>query len=94
MGIYVKFYHDHSRNMVMSRGPGCKFRNFYFSPNSTLNFRKNYQIWGKLAQEQKVTGKKQNLGWKTPPPPSAYKVNVFYLKRGEIFLEVNDFSSC
>ena len=33
-----------------------------------LNFRKSYQIWGKLAQEQKVTGKQQIWGWKTPSP--------------------------
>ena len=41
--------------------------NFYFSPNSTLNFRKIYQIWGKLAKEQKVTGKKTKLGVKNTP---------------------------
>ena len=41
--------------------------NFYFSPNSVLKFSKSYQIWGKLVQEQKVTGKKQIRGWKTPP---------------------------
>ena len=39
--------------MVMSRDPGLKFRIFSFSPNFVLNFWKNYQIWGKLAQEQK-----------------------------------------
>ena len=33
--------------------------NFYFSTNSVSNFREHYQIWGKFAQEQKVTGKKQ-----------------------------------
>ena len=27
-GIYVKFYHGHSPNMVMSRDPGSKFRTF------------------------------------------------------------------
>ena len=43
--------------------------NFYFLPNSILNFRKCYQLWGKLAQEQKVKGKKKNKlgGWKRPP---------------------------
>ena len=46
---------------------------FYFSPNSILNFRKIYQIWWKLAQEQNVTGKQQKSGWKTPPS-SAYRV--------------------
>ena len=58
--------------MVMSRDPGFKFGKFYFSLNSILNFRKSYQIWGKLDQEQKGTGKKQ-------PPPSAYRVNVKFL---------------
>ena len=24
-------------------------------------------MWGKMAQEQKVTGKKQNSGWNPPP---------------------------
>ena len=43
------------------------FEKFYFLPNSILNFRNNYQIWEKLAKEQKVTGKKQNSGWKHPP---------------------------
>ena len=55
------------------------FKNFYFWPNFILNFRKSYQIWGKLAQEQKVTGKKQARGEKhsPPPPPSAYRFRGF-----------------
>ena len=28
MGIYVKFYHDHSTNMVMSRDPAANFEKF------------------------------------------------------------------
>ena len=49
--------------------------NFYFSPNSVSNFRKSYQILGKLAGEQKSYRQKTN--WEvenTPPPPSAYRV--------------------
>ena len=68
MGIYVKF--------IMTTYQIClatNFANFYFSPNSILNFRKSYQIWGKLAQEQKRYKQKQNSGWKTPSP-SAYRV--------------------
>ena len=58
MGIYVKYMvmymiYMYISNMVMSRDPGSKFRKFLFSPNSILNFRKSYQIKGKLAQEQK-----------------------------------------
>ena len=33
IGIFVKFgsfYHAHLPNMVVSRDPRCKFRNFYF----------------------------------------------------------------
>ena len=55
MGIYVKFtmtthqiWSDHVTLASTSE-------NFYFSPNSILNFRKSCQI---LAQEQKVAGKK------------------------------------
>ena len=46
----------------------ANFENFYFPPNSILNFRKSYQIWGKLAQEQKSCRQKANLGVETPPP--------------------------
>ena len=46
MGVYVNFYHDHLPNMVISRDSGRKFQNFYFLPNSALNFRKSHQIWG------------------------------------------------
>ena len=49
----------------------ANFENCYLSPNSMLSFRKSYQIWEKLAQEQRVTSKKQNSGWK---PPSAYRI--------------------
>ena len=67
--------------MVMSRDAGFKFRKFYFSPNSILNFRKSYQIWGKLAQEQKVTGKKQIGSGKhlTPPVLKGLRVHTFSL---------------
>ena len=59
MGIYVKF------TMITQLIWSCHVtlasnsKHFYFLPNSILNFRKSYQIWGKLAQEQKVTCKKQ-----------------------------------
>ena len=69
--------YDYSPNMIMTMTThqiwschltlASNFENFNFLPNSLLNFKKRYQIWGKLAQEQKVTGKKQIGGWKTPP---------------------------
>ena len=58
--------------MVMPRDPGFEFQKFLFSPNSILNFRKSYQIWGKLAQEQKSYRQKPNWGGGTSP--SAYGV--------------------
>ena len=74
-GHLCQIYQNHSPNMVMSRDSGFNLENFYFSLNSVLNFRKSYQIWEKLAQEQKITGKKQTGGVEnTLPPPSAYRV--------------------
>ena len=62
--------------MVMSRDPGFIFRKFlfYFLPNSILNFRKSYQIWGKLAQEQKSYKLGGGKG-----PLSAYRVKEMRL---------------
>ena len=88
MGIYVKFYHDHSPNMVMSRDPGYKFRNFYFSPNSILNFRKSYHIWEKLAQEQESFRQQTKLEVENtpppPPPPPASTCRVKYVGQSEV----------
>ena len=75
MGIYVKFtkttHQIWSCHMILASNT----ENVYFSSNSILNFRKSYQIWGKLTQEQKVTGEIQILRWETPPPPpSVYRV--------------------
>ena len=65
-GHVCQIYQNHSPNMVMSRDPG--FQNFYFSPNSILNFWKSYQIWGRLAQEQKCYRQKNKLGGGKHPP--------------------------
>ena len=51
--------------------------NFYFSPNSILNFRKSYQFCGKLAHEQKSYKQKTKLGVETPPP-RAYRVKPIW----------------
>ena len=67
MGIYVKFTKTTHQISSFHVTLTSNSEMFHFSPNFVLNFRKSYQIWGKLAKEQKVTGKKQ-LGWKTPPP--------------------------
>ena len=61
MGIYVKFtkttHQIWSCHVILA----SNFENFSFSPNFVLNFRKSYQIWGKLAQEQK--GYRQKTNW-------------------------------
>ena len=71
MGIYVKFtkttHQIWSCHVILASNS----ETFYFSPDSVLNFRKIYQIWGKLAQEQKVTGKNK-LGVENTPPPQVF----------------------
>ena len=71
IGIYVKFAKTTHQIWSCHVTLASKSENFYFTPNSVLNFRKRCQIWGKLAQEQKVTGKKLIGGWN---PPSAYRI--------------------
>ena len=72
MGIYVKFYHGHSPNMVMSRDPGYKLQNFYFSANFFI-FKNVTKFWENWLKNKKGTGKKAKLGWKTPPPLQCLK---------------------
>ena len=67
MGIYVKFTKTTHQIWSYYVTLASDSENFYFSPNSVLNFRKSYQMWGKLAQEQKSYRQKQIGGWKTPP---------------------------
>ena len=76
MGIYVKFTKTTHQKWSCHVTVVSNSENFYFSHSSVLNFRKTYQIWGKLAQEQKSYRLKTNWGVEntTPPPPSAYRV--------------------
>ena len=54
MGIYVKFYHDHSPNMVMSCDPGCKFWKLLFFAWFYIRFQEKLpSLLSELAQEQK-----------------------------------------
>ena len=62
MGIYVKFTITTHQIWYCHVTLASNSENFYFSPDHILNFRKNYQVCEKLAQEQKVTGKKINWG--------------------------------
>ena len=70
MGTYVKFTKITHQIWSCHVTLASNSENFYFLPNSILNFRKSYQILGKLVQEHKVTGKnKLGVGNNTPPPP-------------------------
>ena len=69
MGIVVKFTKTINQIWLCHVTQASNSEHFYFSPNFVINFRKSYQIWEKLAQEQKVTGKNQIGGGKHPPPP-------------------------
>ena len=68
IGIYVKFTKNTHQIWSCHVTLASNSENFYFSSDSVLNFRKSYQIWGKLAEEQNVTGKNKLGGWKTPLP--------------------------
>ena len=61
MGIYVKFTKTTHQIWSCHVTLASNSENFYFSPNSVLIFRKSYQIWGKLAQEQKKLQAKNEL---------------------------------
>ena len=67
MCIYVKFYHDHSPNMVISRDPGCKFRKFLFLSRSILNFRKVTKFEGNWLKNEKLQARNKTRGGKHPP---------------------------
>ena len=72
MGIYVKFTMTTHQIWSCHVTLVSNSENFYFSPNSILNFRKSYQIWRNWLKNKKVTGKKQIGGM----PPSAYRVKT------------------
>ena len=85
MGIYVKFTKTTNQIWSCHVTLASNSENFYFSPDSILNFRKSYQIWGRLAQEQKSYRQKTNWGRKTLPPPNAYRVkekSSYHIKGG------------
>ena len=79
MGIYVKFIKTTHQIWSCHVTLASNSKNFYLLANSILNSRKSYQIWGKLAQEQNVTCKKQigGGGWKRPPSAYRKKSGIF-----------------
>ena len=67
MAIYVKFTKTTHQIWSCHVTLASNSENFYFLPDSILNFRKSYQTWGNWLKNKKVTGKKQIGGWKRPP---------------------------
>ena len=76
MGIYVKFTMTTHQIWSSHVTLASNSENLCFSPNSILNFRKSCQIWRKLAEEQKVTGKKLIGDGKCGPPPMLIGLNL------------------
>ena len=76
MGIYFKFTKTTHQIWSCHVTLASNSKNFYFSPDSVLNFRKSYQIWGRLAQEQKGYRQKNKLGGGKHPPLSDYRVKT------------------
>ena len=74
MGIYVKFTKTTHQIWSYHVTPASNSENFYFLPNSILNFKEINQIWGKLTHKQKRLQAKNKLGGGKDPPPSAYRV--------------------
>ena len=68
MGIYVKFTKTTHQIWSCHVTLASNSEKFYFLPYSILNFRKSYQIWGELAQEQKCYRQKTNWGVKMTSP--------------------------
>ena len=76
MGIYVEFTKTTHQIWSCQVTLASNSENFYFSPNSVLNFRKNYQIWGEIDSGTKSYRQKTNWGVENTPPPSAYRVKL------------------
>ena len=75
MGIYVKFTKTTHQIWSYPVTPASNSENFYFLPDSILNFKKVSKFWGNWLTNEKVTGKKQIGGWKRPP--TTYRVKIY-----------------
>ena len=91
MGIYVNFAMTTKQIWsCLVTVPSNSEKN-YFWPNFISHFRKSYQIWGELAQEQKSYRQKQIEGGNTPSPVliglnPIDSIKVIYM----IFTKLND----
>ena len=80
MGIDVKFTKTTHQIRSCHVTLASNSENFYLFPNSVLNFRKSYQIWEKLGQEQKGYRQKQIGGGNIPPVLIGLNCNVSHEK--------------
>ena len=96
MGIYVKFTMTTHQIWSCDVTLASNSEHFYFLSNSVLIFGNFFfQIWGKLAQEQKSYRQKTKLGAKNTPLPSAYrvKVNCKFQNKSGLYFGYFDFFS-
>ena len=77
MGIYVKFTMTTHQIWSCHVTLASNSENFYFSINSILKFSKSYQIWGKLAEEQKSCRQETKFGVENTPPVLIALINAF-----------------
>ena len=92
MGIYVNFTKNTHQMWSCHVTLASNFEKFHVLPNSLLNFRKNYQIWGKLAQEQKSYKQKNKLGGGNTPPPVLIGLEVISVGRSSVLYEVPEYN--
>ena len=90
MGIYVKFTKNTHQIWSCHVTLTSNSENFYFLPYSVSDFRKSYQICGKLAQEQKSYRQKQIGGVESTPPPPVLiglrnRLKTFQSENGQKF---------
>ena len=69
MGIYVKFTKTTHQIWSCHVTLAENSENFYFWPNSVLNVRKSFQIWGNWLKNKISYRQKQIGGGKHPHPP-------------------------
>ena len=59
IAIYVKFYHENSPNMVLSRDPGSKFRKFLFFVGFYIKFQEKLPNLGEIGSRTKMLQEKK-----------------------------------
>ena len=78
MGIYVKFTKTTHQIWSCHVTLTSNSKNFYFSPNSVLKFRKVTKFGGNWLKNKKVTGKNKLGMENTPPPPFLIGLSYLY----------------